>query len=82
MAKVKRFSEVWRDDSVNEEMTMDAATVSALAAALGGASITAAVVADVAKHMKDKGYTGVKGFIKALKEWRASKKDDDVASKF
>ena len=82
MAKIKRFSGSWNEDNVNEEISFDTATVSALAAALTGGAITWAVINDVAKWMKDHNYTGVKGFIRALKEWRESKKGDNVASKF
>lgn len=82
MAKIKRFSGSWNEDNVNEEISFDMATVSALAGALTGGAITWAVISDVSKWMKDHNYTGVKGFIRALKEWRESKKGDDVASKF
>lgn len=65
---------------VNE--ALDLGTVSALAAALLGGTITWSVISDVASWMRDHNYTGVGGFIKALKEWRKSKEGDDVASKF
>jgi hypothetical protein len=77
MSKIKRFGEI---ESVNEDV--DTGTVTALAAALTGGALTAAIIADVASWMKQHNYTGVKGFLRALKEWRKSKGDDDVASKF
>ncbi len=80
MANIKRFSDSWKEEMVKEEL--DTAMISALAGALAGGAITWAVISDVANLMKEKNYSGVKGFIKALKEWRDSKKGDDVASKF
>lgn len=80
MIKLKRFNDVVETQKLNEEL--DTAAISALAAALTGTGITIAVITDVVKFMKEKGYTGMDGFFKALKEWRSSKEGDDVASKF
>jgi hypothetical protein len=80
MIKLKRFNDVVETQKLNEEL--DPITISALTAAIAGTGITIGVITDVVKFMKEKGYTGIDGFFKALKEWRSSKEGDDVASKF